>query len=76
VAVTSEKKVLRELGRAIKTARLEAGLTQEAAAEQIKIDYKRYQRIESGQTNITFKTAARIANGLRCTFTGSFVRIT
>jgi transcriptional regulator with XRE-family HTH domain len=70
VAVTSEKKVLRELGRAIKTARLEAGLTQEAAAEQIKIDYKRYQ------TNITFKTAARIANGLRCTFTGSFVRIT
>jgi len=65
--VTRIKKdpVLAELGSRIRAAREDAGLTQEQAAESASVPYKRYQAIEHGRANVTVKTIARVARGLR-----------
>jgi transcriptional regulator with XRE-family HTH domain len=41
-----------------------AGLTQEVAASDAGIDYKRYQRLEAGTVNATMRTLARVAEAL------------
>lgn len=57
----NESSVLREAGRRVAAARRASGLTQEEAADRAGIDYKRYQRLESGTVNATIRTLLRIA---------------
>lgn len=56
------------IGARIRSARIEAGLSQEAAAHAAGIDAKRYQRVELGRVNMTINTIARIATALGTTF--------
>lgn len=60
----SPERVLRELGRRIRAARINAGITQEAAAHAADIDYKRWQRIESGSVNLTVRTLVRVCDAV------------
>lgn len=60
--------VLREIGARLRKCRERAGLTQEQAATQSGIDYKRWQRLEGGQANPTVKTLVRAATALGITF--------
>lgn len=60
--------VLREVGRRIRAAREAVELTQEEAAGQAGIDYKRYQRLEAGSVNATVRTLARVASALSTSF--------
>ena len=53
-----------ELGNRIRTARHTAGLTQERVAFLADIDYKRYQRVEAGEVNVTLRTLVRIADAI------------
>ena len=46
----TERRVLRQIGVRIRAAREAAGLTQEDAAHRAGIDYKRWQRLEAGQS--------------------------
>ena len=52
------------LSKKIRELRLEAELTQEAAAERAKLDEKHWQDIEAGRTNPTLATLVGIARGL------------
>lgn len=52
------------LANNIRLARSIQGLTQEKAALRASIDYKRWQKIETGQANITLQTLSRIAETL------------
>jgi transcriptional regulator with XRE-family HTH domain len=56
--------VLKEVAQRIKNARVKAGLTQEKAAAEAGIGYKRYQRIEGGGVNLTLRTLHRLAKAL------------
>lgn len=49
---------------AIRRRRTELGLTQEDVAERLQIVARQYQKIESGQVNVTLRTIARIARVL------------
>ena len=60
--------VLRELGLRIQQARIVAGLTQEQAASDSAIDYKRWQRLEEGSVNPTVKTLHRVSVALDMPF--------
>jgi transcriptional regulator with XRE-family HTH domain len=53
-----------ELGNRLRDARHSAGLTQERVAFLSDIDYKRYQRIEAGEVNVTLRTLVRIAEAI------------
>lgn len=52
------------LGRAIRELRLERDLTQEALAHGAGITVGHLSKIERGQSNATWETAAAIASGL------------
>jgi transcriptional regulator with XRE-family HTH domain len=52
----------------IQRARVAAGLTQEQAASDSAIDYKRWQRLEEGSVNPTVKTLHRVAAALDVPF--------
>jgi len=60
--------VQRQLGKRIRAARLAAELTQEEAAAECGIDYKRWQRLESGEVNATIRTLHRVAEALGISF--------
>jgi transcriptional regulator with XRE-family HTH domain len=60
----SEAAELRELAERLRSARNRAGLTQEALAARADVDYRRYQRLEQGRVNATFKTLVRVASAL------------
>jgi transcriptional regulator with XRE-family HTH domain len=60
--------ILGELGLRIQRARVAAGLTQEQAASDSGIDYKRWQRLEEGSVNPTVKTLHRVAAALDIPF--------
>ena len=60
----NESGVLREAGRRIASTRSALGLTQEQAADLAGIDYKRWQRLESGGVNATLRTLLRVAEAL------------
>lgn len=53
--------VLADVGECVHLARLNAGLTQQAAADAADIDVKRWQRIEAGDVNCTIKTLVAVA---------------
>ena len=55
---------LKQFGKNLKRERKKAGLSQEILAEINGIDYKYYQRIESGKVNITVKTLFKISQSL------------
>jgi transcriptional regulator with XRE-family HTH domain len=57
----TQRRVFRELGVRVRSARERVGLTQEEAAARTGIDYKRYQRLEAGSVNATVRTLARVA---------------
>ena len=61
---SSAKRATRELGARLKAARLTSGLSQEALAAKAGIAYRRYQTLESGTANTTFRTLVRIADAL------------
>lgn len=67
--------ILGELGLRIQQARIAAGLTQEQAASDAGIDYKRWQRLEEGSVNPTVKTLHRIAVALVIPFWDLFAPI-
>lgn len=58
-------KALRRLGQQIRALRRAAGLTQEEAAERAKLDYKHFQAIETGSSNVTVASLVGIAKALR-----------
>ena len=60
--------VQREIGVRVRAAREVAGLSQEVAAHRAAIDYKRWQRIEHGDVNVTTRTLVRIAAALDTDF--------
>jgi transcriptional regulator with XRE-family HTH domain len=60
--------VLRGVGARIRAARIDAGLSQEQAAAQAAIDYKRWQRLEEGSVNPTVRTLVRVAAALGLSF--------
>ncbi len=55
---------LKKFGQKLKDRREENSLTQEQCAELTGIEYKYFQRIEQGQTNITLKTIHKICQKL------------
>jgi transcriptional regulator with XRE-family HTH domain len=68
VSARAVNAVLRDLGKRIRAARTAAKLSQEEAADLSAIDYKRFQRIETGKVNVTVKTLVRIAEALGTSF--------
>ena len=54
----------RDIGRRMKAARVEAGLSQERLAAKIAMTRSNYARIERGSTNVTIETLLRIARGI------------
>jgi transcriptional regulator with XRE-family HTH domain len=64
----SVQQIQHDLGLRIRAARSNAGLTQEAAASRAGIDYKRYQRLETGRVNATVRTLHRVAIALETDF--------
>ena len=62
------RQLLRDIGERVRDARLAAGLTQEEAAHEAGIDYKRWQKLESGAVNATVQTLARAATAVGTTY--------
>ena len=56
---------LKLIGGNLKRERIAQGFTQENLAEMNDIDYKYYQRIESGNVNITMKTLYKLSESLQ-----------
>ncbi len=59
-----QKRLLRDIGKRVRSARLAANLTQEQAAAEAAIDSKRWQRIEYGEVNPTATTLLRVAEAV------------
>lgn len=55
------EQLVADVARRIAEIRLGLGLTQEAAAERLRMSLKGYQRIERGLQNLTLKRLARVA---------------
>jgi transcriptional regulator with XRE-family HTH domain len=55
---------LRKLGAAIRAARRERGLSQEALADAAGIDRSHMGKIERGERNVSVLNVARVAEGL------------
>ncbi len=52
---------LKQVGRNIKAARVRRGLRQVDVEEEIGLEYKHYQKIESGIVNVSLETLYRLA---------------
>jgi transcriptional regulator with XRE-family HTH domain len=52
------------LGRRIKAARKEVGLSQEALADAAGLHWTAVSRVERGERNITYRTLRALARGL------------
>lgn len=59
---------MKAVGRAIKAARLAAGLTQEKLAEEADIAARVLQKIEAGQITILVTTLIRIRREIGCDY--------
>ena len=55
---------LRKLGAAVRAARLERGLSQEALADAAGIDRSHMGKIERGERNVSVLNVARVATAL------------
>ena len=56
----TDKRLMRLVGQRVRQLRTERGLTQEAMGE-FGFDSRYYQRIESGERNVTLKTLNKLA---------------
>ena len=56
------------MGRAVKAARIEAGMTQEKLAEKADVSVRGLQKIEAGKITILVTTLIRIRRSLGCDF--------
>jgi transcriptional regulator with XRE-family HTH domain len=65
-------RALTQLGKRIRTLRLERELTQKEAATTAKLDEKHWQDIEGARTNPTVATLVGIARALRVTLSALF----
>jgi len=63
---TDETGYLLALGKAIRTLRMELGLSQEGLAYAAKIDRSHMGKIERGERNVTILNVVRISSVLRC----------
>lgn len=57
---------LRRLGEAVRAARKERGLSQEALADAAGIDRSHMGKIERGERNVTLLNVARVAKAMGC----------
>jgi transcriptional regulator with XRE-family HTH domain len=64
----STNAIQRIIGDRLAQAREQHGKTQEQAASDAGIDYKRWQRLESGTVNATVKTLNRAAGAVGVSF--------
>jgi len=55
---------LKQLGQNLRKERNKKEISQEKLAEINNIDYKYYQRIETGRVNITIKTLYKLSKSL------------
>ncbi|MEW6056609.1 MAG: helix-turn-helix transcriptional regulator [Bdellovibrionota bacterium] len=55
------QKYLQQVGKNIKSARLKAGLRQVDLEEKIGLNYRHYQNIEAGKSNLSLETLYRLA---------------
>lgn len=58
---------LSAFSRNVRAARASAGLTQDQVADAANLDVGQYRAIESGRTNASIRTVARVAAGLGLT---------
>ena len=58
------KRSLKALAAAMKGRRKGLGLTQEDVADRLGLVTRQYQKLESGQVNVTLRTLCRIAAAL------------
>ena len=56
---------VRSFGLRLRKLRQERGLTLEVAAEKSSLDWKHFQKLESGAINFTLVTLTRISKGLK-----------
>ncbi len=61
---TDSDGILRQLGAAIRSARKERGLSQEALADAAGIDRSHMGKIERGERNVSVLNVARVADAL------------
>jgi transcriptional regulator with XRE-family HTH domain len=59
-----EEKILKQLGKRFRKARLEAGLTQAELAARIDKDQQSIQRFEKGRINPTYLYLLEVCEGL------------
>ncbi len=57
--------ITRLVAACIKRERIRKGLTQESLADKAGLNYKFYQRVESGRSNLTLKTISKICTALK-----------
>ncbi len=62
--MTHEDILIASVGARIKQLRYAAGKTQEEMAERLGVSLRNYQRLETGQTNMSLRTIARLAAAL------------
>nr|WP_247711995.1 helix-turn-helix transcriptional regulator [Qipengyuania qiaonensis] len=62
------------MGKAIRAARLECGLSQEALADASEIDRSHMGKIERGERNVSFLNLARVAAALRMSVAALLVK--
>ena len=60
------ERALKRLGDAVRAARKERGLSQEALADAAGIDRSHMGKIERGERNVTLLNVARIAKAIGC----------
>jgi transcriptional regulator with XRE-family HTH domain len=61
--VERPERIIADVGRRIAEARQALGLTQQEAAERLRMPLKNLQRYEAG-SNLTIRTLVRVAGGL------------
>ncbi|WP_265563871.1 helix-turn-helix domain-containing protein [Sphingomicrobium arenosum] len=59
--------MLERLGTAVRSARKEAGFSQEALADAAGLDRSHMGKIERGERNVSVLNVVRIADALECT---------
>lgn len=63
-ADAATRKKLAEIGRILRAARLDAGVSQAALAERIGMARENYVRLDAGRVNATVETLLRVASGI------------
>ena len=71
---SDKNQALPRLGAAIRTAREDAGLSQEAFADGARIDRSHMGKIERGERNLTFLNLLKIAAALELTASALLAR--